>query len=702
MAERVPNAVDTVLGTRTCGNRTLFRSSIALASGGSEAEEFARETFMNGEALSDMFLWGRLESDGTCKTVGNQLIQGSPSCLIASDLYRLATYLESNQETCRGIVINGSAPFAHDWQKLDEILGLDLPVLVLLDLHDTECLPELQKRDFRTWQWSNKILQQTPVINGDASSPFFLLGQTVRAYCSRHYGTEPVDHAKLQEAFEEARALEEYLSDRSLLGQSYNSLWRILLDLSRLLWQPSSDWVKTTQDKLARIRLEFSGARVWLSVEANEKAMRLIDCLIAVLLAFYQEPPPKVRNLASWVEALGEGEKLSVVLARLECVEQAKEFWRQKMSKEKFKAIRFLTLKELEGSVDPDTQLLVCGWLGWQKMNQLLNGLHSACITVLTYPFELRWFQHAHNCWKNRNMAAISTADLARILQTSEDAVKGIASEVEPIEVPEEGTDDPQVFELKLQNLYIKSWAKGGNLQGESVNARLVIFPQKQFAFLTETHRIPVVTEVVRKRITKGMIPMLCVVDLREGDWVLFHESNRNVIAEIADDALERAGRIEQKSVANLWRLALQKRYDKLGFSVDLLVSELKQQKCYRHPVTVYNWIHFEDIIGPRDQDALQAIAIVAHDRKLSDRLDEVWQAISEVRGAHLQASTYMRNQLLSRLPNLIEGQLSDQGFYVLNLERFGQVTLLQIEEVGDSWDKIPKSGVNCLLRQED
>ena len=82
-------------------------------------------------------------------------------------------------------------------------------------------------------------------------------------------------------------------------------------------------------------------------------------------------------------------------------------------------------------------------------------------------------------------------------------------------------------------------------------------------------------------------------------------------------------------------------------------------------------------------------------------------EAILNVRSAHMQASRYMLNKLLSKLSHsqvikekdgLFRG--NTQESIILNLEDFGRVFLVKIEEIVNSWFDVNITNTNRLKKR--
>ncbi len=326
---------------------------------------------------------------------------------------------------------------------------------------------------------------------------------------------------------------------------------------------------------------------------------------------------------------------------------------------------------------------------------------------MLAYPFEQKWFASAQGRWTQQNSFNIRANDFSEVLGLTEKELESIEYKAEEhIEPVRKDEFDIIEFELKLRTYRYQAYTSSAGTQDEVSRAKLVIFTQGRFAFITESHRLPVVTDLMKGEISEREIPRRYIGELRPSDYVLFQESNRDIIRDIADKGLAKDGQSHLRKIAGLWKEALHEAYRKMPGGPDGLVDLLRKAGCRRHPATIKNWRVDEDQIGPGISTDLQLIARATGNKSLLERLAEVKEAISRVRGAHLQASTYIRNKLLASLPEIVESGKGLHGcgseLIVLNLGEFGRVTILRIEEISDTWEEVATNSVNCLLSGED
>ncbi|GAI15726.1 unnamed protein product, partial [marine sediment metagenome] len=156
-----------ILEISSMGNKALFDKNIILVSKIGETQRFAKEIFVSGISITDLFLWGKLDVNGDTSIIGQHQIQGNPSCIISSDLFGVSNYIGDNPDKTKGIIIDGSPNYVNNLQLLDEILDRKIPVIVISDTFDTEYLGYLTDRDFLIWQWN----KQNIVDSGSITEP---------------------------------------------------------------------------------------------------------------------------------------------------------------------------------------------------------------------------------------------------------------------------------------------------------------------------------------------------------------------------------------------------------------------------------------------------------------------------------------------------------------------------------------------------
>ena len=183
-AQVVDNQIDYILGTKTMGNKALFKTNVLLVSRIGETEHFAKVNYINGTSIIDLFLWGKLNVEGDVSIIGPQQIQANPCCLVSTDLFGVWNYVSDNPQRNKGVIIDGASNYINNVQVLDDILDEKIPVVVVCDLLETEYLQLLLDRKFKIWQWNREnIIQSGTIVETRKSSPFSSINDSISSFC---------------------------------------------------------------------------------------------------------------------------------------------------------------------------------------------------------------------------------------------------------------------------------------------------------------------------------------------------------------------------------------------------------------------------------------------------------------------------------------------------------------------------------------
>lgn len=706
-AQQTNSQIDNILRIQTMGNKSIFKTNIILASRIGETVDFIRENQINGSPIINLFLWGKLDAEGNASTIEPKNIQANPCCLVSPDLIGVSHFICDQPEVTQGIIIDGAKDYSNNLPLFDDILDKSLPVVVIADILEAEYLTYFSDRGFRIWQWNKKNIIQSGSIVEQNKSIFSNLNNSLINYCNQKVRTIDCEHQIIEQIAKRAMELKRLIPhDHHNIDRDYYKMIQIINELSRLIRIPDQNWNISYMQTIQSLWQQFKPEKIWLS----DKAIQYINATLTELISLTKEPfEGDSHKPARFYELLNKyynSDQIAVIVAKSNEVEITQQYWQKQIGDKQLANIHFFAPEFLGQYVSftPD-YIIICGWLGKDRMSELIHSYIVPNIIMLMYPFELEYFRSANIFWEKRNEVSIHAIDFSDIFGLSEKELGVIEHDIEAsTKTPIKEEFDIADFELKLRNYRYQNYTLPTEDSGGVVLAKLTVFASKKFSFLTESHKLPVVTDVIREEDFNGEIPRKNITQLHAGDYILFQESNRDIIREIADKGLAKNGQSEMRKVASLWKDALLESYMKMSNDINAIIELLRRAGCRRHPQTIRNWI-FDDQIGPRTLTDLSSIAKALPSSKLAQRITEVKAAISIVRGAHLQASTYIRNKLLSTLPEIISaGKTSGitSGVVLLNLDEFGQVAILRIEEIEKEWQEIPINNVNRLLAEEE
>ena len=149
------------------------------------------------------------------------------------------------------------------------------------------------------------------------------------------------------------------------------------------------------------------------------------------------------------------------------------------------------------------------------------------------------------------------------------------------------------------------------------------------------------------------------------------------------------------RSVAERWKDALRR----LGAGPAEVQADLARHGLYRSVPTVANWMGNPNLIGPGDDDDIDAIARVAGDDVLLSKRHDVKAAISIIRGSHIVAGRHLTEFILGEIRGRL-GEL-DERPVLLDLG-YGQAWVVQVGSVDSDQQDCPSGQVNRPLWVED
>lgn len=703
--------LDRLVGIKCFGNRSIFKNRVLLVSRLTRVRQFAEQTYIVNPCspegpvpLRDLFQWGGITIEGELEQWGHQRIEAEPVLAVAPDLITLREYLSNRPPSDVLIILDSSIPFVNDLQALEEILDRGHPVLTVMENRNLDDLKHLEDRSFRTWTWSAHELQQFEFTDSvdltNRQMPFRHFHRTVQNYSVREIKEKVCDRSGLDSAAERLQMFKEQSrSDDPEVGIIERRFYHCLLNLSRLL-RPFGVEDAVRRDQNLKILLEQAQAdvadkTVWLNSDAVATAIEFVEDVRA-LMENPDSISDKVKELKKLLYNTAKKNLSAVVLADASEVPITESYWRDILPSQH--NIQFVTSSGLnfEGNCD---QLIVCGWLGAERMRELFDSCISPSITVLMYPFEREWLRSALRRWHREKRVELTLRQKAGILRTKPENLPIIKElDKEKLLVLPPRTDfDIAEFELRLHTYRRALYARPSS-SGETVQARFVAFPHDTYAYLRPMHKIPVVTDFIAGHADESAeIPSRDVSQLKVGDYVIFREgSDSDLLRDLADGALARAGKGEHREVAALWKRALRSFVFHHQEGVEGALINLWDGGLERSEVTIRGWMNDEYRIGPLDEKDIEVIAHVTGNHELQGQLEYVRRAIKEVRGAHRQAARFLAQRLIAQLPQLLQQGLDES--HTIEIEDIGRAVVVRVEDIGDEDIEVPVTEVNRLL----
>jgi len=704
--------LDAILDTGALGNRSIFSHCVLLVSALGRSKLWARRRIVSSQLggsgtarLLDLFQWAGSDLSGQVTNWGAGQFSGRPVLIVTPDIPTAQTLATNgNGSGVRLVVVDGGAGVSRDVASVDALLDRGVPLLVVADADDYACLDLLRNRRFEFWSWTKDDLDDATVgvpafdNRPGAPDPFGTLKRALENYRRSALNVVSCADPTLEAAAGDLFRLEGLVrKDQDEPWRIIDQLFGIFTRMSRLLrprYGPESREFSTLcEHQLAGVEALIAKDSVWLSSEFTEQAIRAASRLRGVLRI---ESGPKVRSLAEYIERVPPSQRngIGIILARTDEVDPTVRYWVSRFPD----AVQptFLSLSTFTGEEDFES-IVVCGWLGSERMRKVLHSYAAPCVTLLVNGIERGWLGDSQRKWRR----------IARVVKPSDrTSMLGIRAtiatpEQEPeVEALPSTTPEAEEFELRLRMHRRQLLASEHGFREEEVSSVYIELSGGYAAFLEDDHYVPVVTRFVTTGDTEGEIPQSTVSELKVGDFLLFHErTESNLIRQVADQGLAKSGKAHLRAVASLWHTALRDCLCHLNGRMSELVAALRANGCHTSVFTIRHWVRTDVTIGPRREEDLAAIANATKHPELQAKLYEVKIAIREVRGAHLQASSFLVNKLLSAAPSRLSR--STGAALTIEIEGVGRAVVAEIESIDSEHTPVAVSRANRLLKRE-
>ena len=709
------HVLDRLLDISSFGNRSIFTNKVVLVSRLTRVRQFAEKTHVvkpsfpgQSVSLRDLFQWGGITIEGELDQWGSKQVDAEPVLAVASDLITLREYLANHQLPDVLIVLDSSLPFANDLQALDEILDEGYAVFAVMENRHLDDHKYLEERLFKTWAWSGNDLKQFELAEGDDRSncqmPFRDFHRSVQNFSALQIEERLCHLPGIDDAVENLQTFKRVRSsDDPELGIIEGKLYWCLLNLARLIRPFGIEEGANRDQELRELLKQTQRAIEDNSIRLGEEAVTVAQDFVKKIKSIMENHnsiPNKINHLEEVLQDTASKNKNYVVLGEASEVPVTENYWKTILSNRY--NIRFVTSSELDLRRDCD-RLIVCGWLGANRMRDLFGSCIAPSITILVYPFEKEWLRSALSRRRKQKIDELTTHERAKILRTeSENIPAAQESEKDQLSIADQRFDfDIVEFELRLLTYRRFLHAKPPTSGEASIEARFVAFSHGTYAYLRPNHKVPVVTDLITGHADiSATVPSRDVSQLKIGDYVIFREgSDSDLLRDLADRALIKAGKGELRKKASLWKEALRDFFfEPLYF--EQAVKKLRDGGLKRTEVTIRGWLNDEQRIGPQNEKDIDIIARVSGNRELQDQLEYVHRAIKEVRGAHQQAARFLAHKLIAQLPSLLKQGL-DSSFHTIEIEDIGQAFVVCVEDIDEKDIEVPITKANRLVKEE-
>lgn len=676
--------IDGLLGIRTSGNLGVVPNRVVLVAPRGDTQELASSTLLFGRSCaetpaSQLVSWGRIGKDGR---VINEDGPREPMIAVTHSVDYMAVACQRSEAGSKTVIVDGARALAANLQAYDDAVSRHR-VLILSDHSELQHVDVLADRACEVWAPRPDMVLMAGEGVAMNGGWFSLAGRAARN--CRELSITPVDASDpgVERLHETIKDVESKGTGDEKAARLIGQAWLVLVTISGWLEAPGPAALDFFDRKVGEIEAGLQRERMWLDRDVADGLQDFLEAAATLREA----------------EEIGKS-KREELLRLLRSETDIGVVTRSAPG-----AARVRILLERVGcdvpvypvSAAPESYhsvLVSCSWPGRQSMSRLVTRYASPRIAALTYPFEKPWLSSFTGRWAQEwTRYARSGEEVSRITGLSIPA-EPVTAEPPPARPDPDREDDPLT---RILNQRRKGGDPGAVPERDARDAHYVGFHGNGYCFLTEAHKVPVLTDlVVGRDLPGGHVPLRAVRKLVPGDFLLFRDhGDQDVIAAIAEQELGSSTYAELRRIADVWRSAL----NSIGGDPRTIWRRLRAAGLNRSSLTVRAWLTEGERIGPRSERDLRVIAKVSGDQELTDGLEHVSAAIGATRAAHVKAGFTLSKLLLRELPGKLPA-IDETGGRV-NFT-FGGGWVVCIDEIAEVLEERPYWEVNRLLFEDE
>lgn len=665
--------------------KTHIASSIYYVCSVASVKEQMLSLRICGKKVSDLLLIGQLNYEGEKTNIGKGQLAGTPAIVLSSDLYAVNSSLERGNSVQSVIIEISNINFIiSQLDALDEIIRKKVPVIFITDTINSFDFTMLSARGFNIWRWN------TDNVTSELYDKTDSIADKRIGNCAR----QKLQYIKVDgyEISESAKLLAKHRKESQEQPAPIMKLYEKLSNISFSVLRETIPLNNFECDLILK-NLEvyhdiLNDERMFLSEDSFEDYTRVIQNFTKVYS--YRYTLHKYTVLCD-VLRNNKNKTITIVIPEMTDKKRVENFWKSWIQKHILRIDLIVCFPtEYYGSANIHSDItIVVGWLRRAIMKKIIYSYNTQSYIVLLHDYEERWRNYDLRKW-SLSLEHTDNKEIIRHLLCN----KGL--EIFPYQYEtkddvntDDVVDEDELEEINLvlkENRYSQFISGDFRKRGESVEAIPINYVGGFLAFYQTGHKLLSATGIIMKDDEK--IESVLPESLSVGDFIVVRESGKDIIKEMADVILINSNKSDLRDLASKWREAIT--IELLFIKEKEFFQKMSEAGCKKGQATIKNWIKDEDLIAPNDKEDLQCIASVTGSEVLKELLDDVFDAASTVRSAHIQAGRILANHLKIRLVDVLKsyGDIDPFNFWEpieIDVEDIGIVKVLKIIDKGNN-----------------
>lgn len=679
--------------------KTHMSSSVYYVSSVTGVIEQLDDMRFCNEKLSQYILMGRTNYEGVITNIGVGQMTGVPAVVFSSDLYAVKAAIK-NRNPIQSLIIDISNMnlILSQLDVLDEILEIGVPVIFVTDTANSLDLGELLNRKFNIWRWDK----------GSITKGLYEKRNTETELTIEHCAKQRLHYIKVDgnEISESARILAKYrrkTQEQSVqIMDMYGKLSNISFTILRETVPVSDIDIQTANHILNECQDLLNHEKGYISSEEYVDYQKVIENYQRIFEYGY-----RLNKHNALRETITEhkGQRICLIIPERGNKEKTEKFWTNEIRDISTQLSVLYPSEYYASSNNKYDVTIIVGWLKRAIMRKIIFSYHTASYVVLLYDYENRWKNHDARNWKSAlknsdNKSTIKNSFSSLDVEIS--ASRYMEEDEEVIPVEETASEDElEEIDTILRENKFRRYVKSGQRSGsEIVNAVPVNFVGGYIAFYQTSHEVISATDIIMGESDK--IAKATPDKLRNGDFIIVRETDKDITREMADLILQNSGKSELRELAGKWKEVIE--IELLFYTPKQFYDSLVDAGFKKGYPTVKRWIENDSVIAPGQIDDLEYIAKVTQNQVLSELMEDIFEAARIVRSAHIQAGRTLSDMLKVKIAEELKKyeKIDPFNFWEpieINVDGIGTAKILKIIDVG-SIVQVDSSDINRLIEE--
>lgn len=688
--ENNDNLLDHIVNARTRVIRIL--NKFIFISGIGESKEFLFDHQIQGKSISNVLRCSVIRSNGALDSISEDKVEDS-LFLVSPDFFRIDHYMDLNKGIqLSGIFVDGPKYFIEAAQIVEERFSAEkIPIIILADLTDAAEINVLRRWDFSVIPIDIGQLDDVLLNTKHRKTVFSPFESIASNLVLDSINYQKCSFPNLEGIWKDINSFRTVINN-DVIEEMFDELSILTLSIARVAWHPSEKYMGGLLKNLGYIQDRLHVLRIWINQNKHDDIVKIFDDLKEILVEVGTVEFDKYSKLIEIILNASANNSTLVITKSHEEAEDVINFLRNKRFNRKLYSPTVLSIVEVDiEQLSAFNRVVFCGWFNREKILRMLLSFYCSDIVLLLYPFEETWFRNAYAAIKG--MLVKGGIENAPVYYQDNHLRVDISKSFEDDEF------DLQIRERFYQRIVQRLVQKSGNYR--DVRTCGAIRMSCGDVYFSAINNQPLIIKNLWNDRVAIQLVQKSIEEIQPGEYLVEGETDHNIIRTRVDAELIKMGKPEIREQARLWVDALEDLLNKLNGNISRLTARLAAAGCRKHEVTVRNWMQNPDIIGPRDLNDINVVAIVTRFKPLLDNINSVIESVRILRSLHIQTGHRLRRALVEKIRSKSRPSLMENGadYLSLDIDEFGTLNIWRIGNIDQGEYSIPDRFVNRVIR---